>query len=119
MSLTLAKLVDALVERESAFHPKGSLPWSGAHWGNAMGGECGEAQNIVKKINRMETKVKAWSHARYESLRHKLGLELADMIMYAVHLANHYQIDLEAAIIDKFNQVSEDYGLPHRLPDAA
>src|SRR5487761_2457293 len=31
---------------------EGATPWTGADWGNEMGGECGEAQNVIKKLRR-------------------------------------------------------------------
>lgn len=68
-------------------------PW----WGNAMAGEVGEACNVIKKIDR---------DGMTEQRLKDLADELADVITYADLLAARYGIDLEKAIIDKFNAVS-------------
>jgi NTP pyrophosphatase (non-canonical NTP hydrolase) len=92
-------------------------PWSLADWGNAMGGECGEAQNVVKKLRRLETgsyNLKDEDGKR-EKLLEKLGDELADTFLYLDLLATAAGVDLEAAIIRKFNRVSDERGFEERL----
>lgn len=96
------------VERcEKSFFPLHSKdgPW----WGNAMAGECGEACNVVKKIDR-----DGWS----EELQLKLAKELADVVTYADLLAARYGIDLGHAVATKFNEVSERVGSELRLDEA-
>lgn len=86
----------ANVERcEDAFFPLSSKdgPW----WGNAMAGECGEACNVVKKIDR---------DGLTDQLLQDLAYELADLVTYADLLAARFGIDLGAAITEKFNIVS-------------
>lgn len=95
------------IERcNSAFFPLESKdgPW----WGNAMAGECGEACNVVKKIDRdglTDERVAA------------LAKELADVVTYADLLAARYGIDLGHVIAAKFNEVSERVGSELRLDE--
>jgi NTP pyrophosphatase (non-canonical NTP hydrolase) len=79
-------------------------PW----WGNAMAGECGEACNVVKKIDRdgmTDERVAA------------LAKELADVVTYADLLAARFGIDLGLAVAAKFNEVSERVGSDLRLDE--
>lgn len=104
-------------DRNIAWHVGDAVPWTGADYSNEMGGECGEAQNVVKKLRRVETGVQLKPGAPTEGeLLDKLGDELADVIITACNLANFYGLKLTPYTIRKFNQTSEDYGFPHRLP---
>jgi NTP pyrophosphatase (non-canonical NTP hydrolase) len=89
-----------------AFFPLDSKdgPW----WGNAMAGECGEACNVVKKIDR-----DGWT----EELQLKLSKELADVVTYADLLAARFGIDLGLAVATKFNEVSDRVGSDLRLDE--
>ena len=49
------------------------------------------------------------------TLRLDLADELADVLCYLDLVAAHYGIDLEKALISKFNEVSRRTGLPERL----
>lgn len=89
--------------------------WTGADWSNAMCGEAGEAANVVKKLRRAET---GWVHTvdiSPSELRAALADEIADVLCYLDLLANHYGIDTEAALVSKFNRVSDRAGLSQRL----
>lgn len=70
--------------------------WSPTDWACAMAGECGEACNIVKKYRRGE-----------DISAEALGDELADLVIYADLLAARLGIDLGAAVVRKFNAVSD------------
>jgi NTP pyrophosphatase (non-canonical NTP hydrolase) len=105
--LTFKELRAVNIERcNSAFFPLESKdgPW----WGNAMAGECGEACNVVKKIDR-----DGLTDERVASL----AKELADVVTYADLLAARYGIDLGHAIAAKFNEVSERVGSELRLDE--
>lgn len=52
-----------------AFHPLDD--WSPTDWATAMGGECGEAQNLIKKARRGEA-----------IDPEDIGRELADLVIY-------------------------------------
>lgn len=95
--LTFTKFRQVNLDRcEEAFFPLRAKdgPW----WGNAMAGECGEACNFVKKIDR---------DGSTPELVQALAHELADLVTYADLLAAYYGIDLGLAVVEKFNQVSE------------
>jgi NTP pyrophosphatase (non-canonical NTP hydrolase) len=77
--------------------------WSLADWGNAMAVETGEACNIIKKMSRDSV-----------DLKEELGKELADIVAYVALLANAANIDLEKAMIDKFDEVSIKLGSNYR-----
>lgn len=104
--LTFAQLRDVNVNRcEDAFFPLESKdgPW----WGNAMAGECGEACNIIKKMDR---------DGETPELHEALAKELADLVTYADLLAARYGIDLGRAVAVKFNEVSKRRGSQYTLP---
>lgn len=124
---TLAQLRDLGNSRRDRWHTPDTEPWTGADWSNAMCGEAGEAANVVKKLRRLETgtanlppsATAEASVAVAEAARGELVLalshELADTIAYADLLAQHYNIDLAAAVARKFNIVSEREGFPERM----
>lgn len=89
--------------------------WSISDWSNAMCGEAGEAANIVKKMRRLDIGIPRDGATDRPELVHKLGLELADVIIYADLLATKCGIDLAEAIREKFNLVSEREGTPEKL----
>jgi NTP pyrophosphatase (non-canonical NTP hydrolase) len=113
--LTFAELQAISVIRCLRWHGPDTEQWSGADWSNAMCGEAGEAANVVKKLRRLETGTGAQDQPTAERLHAMLGEELADVACYLVLVAAYYGIDLGAAVIDKFNAVSEREGFPERI----
>lgn len=89
--------------------------WTGADWSNAMCGEAGEAANVVKKLRRHETHTTPQGDPDKTSLLIALGYEIADTILYAFLLADHYGINVEKAVIEKFDAVSRKNGFPEKL----
>lgn len=75
-----------------------------------LGGETGEVLNVCKKIERER---RGWRGSR--ATVQDLADELADVVICADLLALTEGIDLDAAIVRKFNVTSEKVGLPHRL----
>lgn len=114
--LTFRMVRAANAQRRDRWHTPDTEPWTGADWGNAMGGECGEAQNVVKKLRRIETGLPNERDGSRDHLLEALGDELADTLIYADLLAYYYGIDLGAAVARKFNAVSIRQGFPDRLP---
>lgn len=90
--------------------------WNGADWSNAMQGEAGEAGNVVKKLRRKDGGLRGAVDPERDELLRMLGDELADTFLYLDLLATYYAIDLPAAIVRKFNAISEREGFPERLP---
>jgi len=78
--------------------------WSLPEWGNAVAGEVGEMCNVIKKIHRGDF-VGRPGHGN-----HLLQQEMADVIIYLDLIASREGIDLQQAIIDKFNVVSHRIG---------
>jgi NTP pyrophosphatase (non-canonical NTP hydrolase) len=85
-------------------------------------GELGEAANAIKKLRRIEDGIANISDperqlsAREEAVL-KIADELADTLIYLDLLAQRLGVDLAAAVVSKFNAVSEKYGFPERLAE--
>lgn len=110
--------------------------WSPAEWGNALAGEVGELCNYLKKILRHDKGIQQMAvgtvpnstlfledpeyRARAAEIRQGLvdaaAKEIADSFTYLDLVATRIGVDLLAATIDKFNEISEREGLPQRLP---
>jgi NTP pyrophosphatase (non-canonical NTP hydrolase) len=114
--LTFNALRAANVSRKIRWHGEAD-EWSGADWSNAMCGEAGEAANVVKKLRRHETHTgTTYNTPAVDALLPALAEELADVVTYCDLLADKYGINLEAAVVAKFNRVSEAQDFPERLP---
>ncbi len=76
--------------------------------GCEIAGEVGEAVNVIKKILRGDTKV----HDKGVEINiiEALKRELADVVICADLLAAKFDIDLEEAVVQKFNKTSIDRG---------
>jgi NTP pyrophosphatase (non-canonical NTP hydrolase) len=88
--------------------PDGS-DWSPAQWLQAVCGELGEYANVRKKFERgdiNEQEFKALATA-----------ELADVVTYLDLLAFQLGINLGAAVIDKFNFISNRVKSPVKIKD--
>lgn len=113
--LTFRQLQATNNSRKSRWHGNPD-PWTLADWSNAMAGEAGEACNVVKKIRRLDLGMRSHrTKETREELLKKLGHELADNLLYTFLTADAAGIDLEAAVREKFNLVSEAEGFPERL----
>jgi NTP pyrophosphatase (non-canonical NTP hydrolase) len=81
-----------------------------------MCGEAGETANVVKKIRRVETGIAPGpTDPTLADLHTMLSDELADTFIYMDLLATFYGIDLAAAIVRKFNAVSDRQDFPEKL----
>lgn len=92
---------------EASFHLIDS--WSPTDWATAMAGECGEACNLIKKLRRQTGPTMESGKANTPEARElipAIGLELADLVIYADLLAQRLNINLASAIKIKFNAVS-------------
>ncbi len=114
--LTISRIIEVSLTRTERWHSDQTTPWTGADWATAFGGETGEALNVVKKLRRVECGSPGLGDPPPDELLEELADELADVYLYGVLLADHYDIDLPAAIIAKFNRKSEEQGFPERLP---
>lgn len=105
--LTFKRLRKTNLKRNKKAFGMNLTTWSLAEWSNAMAGECGEACNITKKIRRGDKSLK--------KERKELAKEIADVVVYADLLSAAAGIDLEKAVINKFNEVSERKGCHIKL----
>ncbi len=77
---------------------------------NELAGETGEACNVGKKIERERLGIRG----SRDTVEH-LAEELADVVICADLVAMAEGIDLDAAVVAKFNATSEKVGLRTRL----
>lgn len=114
--LTFEEVSQANRTRVERWHP--GFPndgWMGSDWSNAMGGEAGEAMNVVKKLRRIDIGQEGKVDPERDVLLGKLAEEIADTFIYLDLLAAFYGIDLPAAVVAKFNAISVREGFPDRL----
>ncbi len=102
------KLREAAISRDSEY--PGTEFIDPSFRGVELGGEVGEALNVVKKLERERLGI-AGSRASVADL----AQELADIIICVDLLAMEYRIDLWPAVVTKFNQSSDKLGLKTRL----
>lgn len=89
--------------------------WSVAEWGNAAGGECGEAQNIAKKMLRFRDNIAGNTKKSREEYKEDLASEIAGCLIYLDLWAASEGINLEQAIRDEFNKKSLEIGSEIKL----
>jgi NTP pyrophosphatase (non-canonical NTP hydrolase) len=112
--LTFAQFREANVTRcEASFHAVNE--WTPTDWATALAGEVGEVCHVTKKLRRLQMAPHWASRDGDAALEAQLADELADTVIYADLLAARMGIDLGAAIVKKFNQVSERVGSTVRL----
>jgi len=119
--LSFAQMRVVNAARSKAWHGRGGKvrkqdEWNAADWSNAMCGEAGEVANAVKKLRRLQTRIVSSKGPKtIEEAKAEIAKEMADTVLYLDLLADHLGIDLGAAVIAKFNEISDREGFPHRL----
>jgi NTP pyrophosphatase (non-canonical NTP hydrolase) len=103
MSTFLQLLRIANTTRDKQWDPAGKFDLS--FFGNELGGESGEAQNVIKKLERERL-----GAVGSRSTPQALAEELADVIIVCDLIALRFNIDLEDAIRHKFNATSAKNG---------
>ena len=91
--------------------------WTLSDWMTATVGEVGEAANIVKKLNRYRDGIPGNVESA-EDLQEALSDEIADAYTYLDLLAQAAGIDLETAVLSKFDRVSKRVGYREVLTPA-
>lgn len=89
--------------------------WSLSDWMTATAGELGEAANNIKKLNRVRDGMTGNKGKTEVELRDDLASEFADVVIYLDLMAQAAGIELEAAIMQKFNAKSVENGFPEKL----
>lgn len=112
--------IEKNMSRAKRWHNGNLGNWSAAEWGNAIAGEVGEFCNVAKKLLRLEKKMQQKAVGPGdEETRRKLtdaaAMELADVVTYCVVTACAMGIDLDEAVRQKFNEISEREGFPERV----
>jgi NTP pyrophosphatase (non-canonical NTP hydrolase) len=102
--------------RAVRWHKGGLDEWSALEWAGAMCGEAGEVANVCKKLKRLEDGIsQKRDKSTGDELIAKLKGKVADVFLYLDLICQRYGIDMRAAIVSKFNLVSEREGFPERL----
>jgi NTP pyrophosphatase (non-canonical NTP hydrolase) len=91
-SLAFADLRGANATRNLRWFASGRNEWSHDDWLVSLGGEIGEALNIVKKMQRDRLKMRGNAEA-WDQLLIMLGDELADVVIYLDVLASHFRTE--------------------------
>lgn len=112
-----ANALDALrqanAERQKEWNPgDGTMP-PASFWACELGGEVGEALNVIKKLERERLGM-----VGSRATRGDLSKELADIIICVDLVALHYGIDLSLALVKKFNETSFANVLSARMSQA-
>lgn len=85
--------------------------WTPTDWACAMGGECGEALNLIKKLRRItgntnKDTLSLLKNPNSYMLIDEIGKELADIVIYADLLATRLGLKLDECVQHKFNITS-------------
>ena len=108
--LSFRTLRAANIERlKSSKYRKCESDWTPAHWMQATLGELGELANLLKKVDRGDFSL--------EEAKAEIAKEFADVQTYLDIMAHKLDIDLGAATVDKFNEVSARIGSPVYIGD--
>jgi NTP pyrophosphatase (non-canonical NTP hydrolase) len=114
VSDSISKISATNLTRCLRWHPDGIKSWSLSDWAVAVSGEVGELCNVVKKLNRERDGLKGNKESMSE-LQTALWKEVADVYLYLDLFAQAAGMDLQTAIVQKFNEVSERNGFSERL----
>lgn len=119
-ALTFAAFRNANVSRCEKWHPEGIGSWSPSDWLTAAMGELGELASEVKMHNRVRDGLAGnKEQITTEERTRRMANEAADVVTYLDLFCAERGIDLGAALVRKFNEVSERVGFPDRLDPAA
>ncbi|HLF23574.1 MAG TPA: hypothetical protein VI565_06580 [Burkholderiales bacterium] len=125
--LSFAELREINVRRCVTAFKHSLEEWTPLEWSAAMCGEAGEAANEAKKLRRRDYRYPDQNRAAQpertdeeaerakQEMIHKYALELADVVTYADLCAARLNIDLAAAVREKFNIVSNRRGSDIKL----
>ena len=115
--MTFREFQNITTERCNEWH--GIRSWSLSEWAVAMAGECGEACNVIKKMNRKRDSIKNEDPEEYDELAEALAEEIADTVTYAFLLAEYCGFDMDEIVAAKFNKVSKRHRFPHRIANGS
>lgn len=90
--------------RQAEWDPNSAIDLS--YRGTELGGEVGEALNLIKKLERERLGIRG-SRTTVQDLAD----ELADVIICVSLIANHCKFNLGDAVRNKFNATTKKYNL--------
>lgn len=111
-ALTFDAFRRANVARCLKWHPAGIASWSPSDWLTAVTGELGELASLLKMRNRERDGLPG---NKFSPTDKQIADELADVLTYLDLLAEVLGVDLGAATVTKFNEVSKRVGFPDRI----
>lgn len=109
--MDLKNLRAANARRQEEWDKEGGI--TASYRAMELGGEVGEALNVVKKLERERLGIRG-SRATVE----QLAEELADVVICVDLIAMQYGINLGDAVREKFNTTSRKVGLSTMLEPA-
>lgn len=110
--LTFDEFRKANRERCLRWHPHGIESWSDSDWLVAIMGELGELASLIKMRNRERDRL---TGNKFHPTDKMVEKEAADVFTYLDLFCERNGIDLGAAAVRKFNEVSERCGFPDRI----
>lgn len=113
--LTFAAFHHANVTRCLKWHPGGINEWSPSDWLTAVTGELGELASLLKMRNRERDGLPG---NKFSPTHKQVADEIADVFCYLDLLSEALGVDLAAAVVSKFNEVSERVGFPDHIEPA-
>ncbi len=106
MATTYKTIAEAQAARLLEWDALGRTVVPPTFYATELGGETGEALNVVKKLEREAMGLPGSRASVFD-----LALELADVMICARNLAIRYGIDVDAVVVTKFNDSSDKAGL--------
>lgn len=111
-SLSFKAMREANVQRCNRWHPEGINSWSASDWITAITGELGELASLIKMRNRERDGLPG---NKFSPTKEQIAKEAADVFMYLDLFCAAHGIELDEAVRQKFNEVSERVGFPDRI----
>jgi len=112
VALTFDHFRTANVARCLKWHPQGIDSWSPSDWLTAITGELGELASLIKMRNRERDGLPG---NKFSPTDKQIADEIADVLTYLDLLAAALGVNLGAAAVEKFNDVSRRVGFPDRI----
>lgn len=85
--------------------------WSFMEWGSATAGEIGEANNVAKKLKRIDQNIKGNKEGENsQNLKDKMAREIADGIIYSFLWLSAAGYNAEDVVRMVFNDKSNEIG---------
>lgn len=116
-SITIRQFHEANERRRRSDYGGGTeMTWDLVDWTNQLCGEAGELANLAKKVKRARPAQNGKeADPTLDEAKADFASEIADIIICASLVAGYLGIDLDAAVREKFNIVSDRIGSDIKL----